>query len=349
MSWHLAARSIHLSDPRNTRRALRRRPSALGLSLLIPLLALCVVPPARSGAADPRSFAKIYRELREAAPQSPFGLPLSIRSSEEGDRVAAEVRAILEHPFETVRASLDEGAALCEFLPLVETVKACTVQPMPPDPLLTLFIGRKHYQEPHEATAQPYRLALRTAEPGRMAIHLSAKKGLYGTTAHRFQLEASAVEGRTVIDLSTSYTQGAAAKLATAVYLATLGRHKIGFSREATGPDGPPQPVKGIRGMVERSVMRHHLALHAFLDTRPLPPPHRFETCLQTFYALLERYPLQLHDLEREEYLSAKRRERENSLRLQAGADPPRRPPAGPVAETTTAPRGFSAGPWGGP
>jgi hypothetical protein len=31
----------------------------------------------------------------------------------------------------------------------------------------------------------------------------------------------------------------------------------------------------------------------------------------------MERYPLQLHDLERAEYFDAKRRERENQLRLQ--------------------------------
>jgi hypothetical protein len=40
----------------------------------------------------------------------------------------------------------------------------------------------------------------------------------------------------------------------------------------------------------------------------------------------MERYPLQLHDLERAEYLNAKRREHENQLRLQqklAGPAPP--------------------------
>ena len=327
MSWRLAARNTCLPEPCNERCPARPRARGRGLSVLIPLLALGFVPPAWSGDVDSRSFAMIYRELRETAPQNPFGLPLSIRSSEEGDRVAAEVRAILEHPFETVQTALGDGAALCEFLPLVETVKACTFQPRPPDPLLTLFIGRKHYQEPHEATAQPYRLALRMAEPGRMAIHLSAEKGLYGTTAHRFLLEASAVEGRTVIDLRSSYTQGAAARLAAAVYLATLGRHKVGFSLETAGPGGPPQHVKGIQGMVERSVMRHYLALRAFLDTHALPPPNRIEACLQAFYTLLERYPLQLHDLEREEYLSAKRRERENRLRLQRALASPAGPP----------------------
>jgi hypothetical protein len=34
-------------------------------------------------------------------------------------------------------------------------------------------------------------------------------------------------------------------------------------------------------------------------------------------YELMERYPLQLHDLEKAEYLDAKRREREDQLRLQ--------------------------------
>jgi len=46
--------------------------------------------------------------------------------------------------------------------------------------------------------------------------------------------------------------------------------------------------------------------------------------------ALMERYPLQLHDLEKAEYLDAKRREREDQLRLQqnlSGATLPRNSP----------------------
>jgi len=119
------------------------------------------------------------------------------------------------------------------------------------------------------------------------------------------------------VALRSSYVQSAASKLATAIYLATAGRDKVGFSHEDAGPGDRPGYVKGLRGMVERNIMRYYLALEAFLDTETLPAPHRWEARVSAAYELMERYPLQLHDLEKAEYLDAKRREHENQLRLQ--------------------------------
>lgn len=42
-----------------------------------------------------------------------------------------------------------------------------------------------------------------------------------------------------------------------------------------------------------------------------------WEARIHAAYGLMERYPLELHDLERVEYLDAKRREYENHVRLQ--------------------------------
>jgi hypothetical protein len=69
--------------------------------------------------------------------------------------------------------------------------------------------------------------------------------------------------------------------------------------------------------MVERNIMRYYLALEAFLGTQAVSASQRWEARLNAVYDLMERYPLQLHDLERAEYFDAKRRERENQLRLQ--------------------------------
>lgn len=131
------------------------------------------------------------------------------------------------------------------------------------------------------------------------------------------QLAAAGAEGKTVISLHTSYVQSAAAKLATIVNLATAGRDKVGFRREGSGPGESPAYVKGLRGMIERNTMRHYLALEALLGTQAVPAAHGFEARLNAAYELMERYPLQLHDLEKAEYLDAKRREWENQLRLQ--------------------------------
>jgi hypothetical protein len=135
------------------------------------------------------------------------------------------------------------------------------------------------------------------------------------------ELELASVEGRAVMTLHTSYVQSAASKLAMAIYLATFGRNKVGFTRESPRPGVEGEYVRGLRGMVERNVVRYYLALEAFLDTQSVPAPHRFEARLNMAYELMERYPLQLHDLEKAEYLDVKRRERENQLRLQRQVD----------------------------
>ena len=107
----------------------------------------------------------------------------------------------------------------------------------------------------------------------------------------------------------------------TAVYLATVGRNRVGFSREDTGPATSPRYVKGFKGLVERSAMRYYLAFEAFLDFESLPVDQRFEASINAVYDLIDHYPTQLHDMEKAEYLDAKRRERENTLRLQQALD----------------------------
>ena len=45
-----------------------------------------------------------------------------------------------------------------------------------------------------------------------------------------------------------------------ATYLHSVGRDKVGFTIVDRKPDGSPRYVKGIRGAVERNVMRYYFA-----------------------------------------------------------------------------------------
>lgn len=262
-----------------------------------------------------------YQELREFAKHGPFGVPLSIYSEERGDQVSAEVHGIIEHPFEAVRAALISPASWCEFAPIHMNVKACTFQTQSHETLLTLYVGRKYYQSPQGASPQSYQFAVQADEPGFLSVVLSASEGIFGTTAHRFQLEAAAVEGRTVVSLRSSYVPSTVTRLATAIYLVTVGRNKVGFSSEDGVAAGSPRYVKGFRGMIERNVMRYYLAFESFLDMQSIPVTHRFEACINAVYDLMEQYPAQLHEMEKAEFLDAKRRERENQFRLQQQLD----------------------------
>jgi len=299
--------------------------------ILVLLWLLAALPlPAWGGEGNALRLQNRYQELRDLAQRGPFGVPLSVHSEERNDQVSAEVDGIIEHPFEAVKAALSSPASWCEFAPLHANVKACTFQMQSHETLLTLYIGRRYYQSPEDASLQTYKFEMYTGEPGSLSVALSAPKGLFGTTAHRLQLEATGIEGRTIVALRSSYVPSLVTRLMTAIYLATVGWNKVGFSQQDAGPAVSPRYVKGFRGLVERNAMRYYLAFEVFLDMQSVPATHRFEACINAVYDLTEQYPRQLHEMGKAEYLDAKRRERENQLRLQQKLTSPAPPPAIP-------------------
>ena len=54
--------------------------------------------------------------------------------------------------------------------------------------------------------------------------------------------------------------------------------------------------------------MRYYLAIEAFLGAVPVPPQERLEKRLREWFAAIERYPRQLHEMEQGEYLDMKRK-----------------------------------------
>ena len=72
--------------------------------------------------------------------------------------------------------------------------------------------------------------------------------------------------------------------------------------------------------MVERNTMRYYLAIEAYLDALATPAPLRLDKRLNDWYASTERYPLQLHELDRNEYLTMKHKEIRRQLRLASPA-----------------------------
>ena len=56
---------------------------------------------------------------------------------------------------------------------------------------------------------------------------------------------------------------------------------------------------------------RYFLAIEAYLATLAAPPQQRFEQSLERWYAATERYPRQLHEVDRATYVAMKHREYE--------------------------------------
>jgi hypothetical protein len=80
----------------------------------------------------------------------------------------------------------------------------------------------------------------------------------------------------------------------------------VGFTRTRSGDDGF---VGGMRGVVERNTMRYYMAIDAYLDSLALPGEQQVERRLQAWFDATEKFPRQLHEVEREDYLRMKRAE----------------------------------------
>jgi hypothetical protein len=79
----------------------------------------------------------------------------------------------------------------------------------------------------------------------------------------------------------------------------------VGFTIVGRDEQGRPQFARGMQGVAERNTMRYFLAIESLLATVSAPVDER----LRRFHAALERYPAQLHETERDEYLAMKQRE----------------------------------------
>jgi hypothetical protein len=64
-----------------------------------------------------------------------------------------------------------------------------------------------------------------------------------------------------------------------------------------------------MRGVAERNTMRYYLAIDAYLDSLAAPADQQVEKRLVSWFDATEKYPRQLHELTRDEYLHMKRDE----------------------------------------
>ena len=116
--------------------------------------------------------------------------------------------------------------------------------------------------------------------------------------------EAVPLEGnRSFLHMGYAFSYGTASSVAMKLYLGTIARDKVGFTRADGGYVG------GQRGVVERNTMRYYLAIDAYLRSLAAPPPQQLDQRLQAWFDATEKYPRQLHEVERADYLRMKRNE----------------------------------------
>lgn len=272
------------------------------------LCALAGEPAAR--ALDAAALEDRYAALREQLAHSPFERPLHLESFEADGQLRGEIYAQIEQPYRLIAPPLRDVKQWCDILILHLNVKGCRASSEPTGDRLSLSIGRKFDQPLADAHQIDFLYEVMAVEPDYLAIQLTAPEGPLGTTGYVIALQAAPIDAeRSFIHLSYAYEYGTAARLAMQGYLATAGRNKVGFTITGRTDDGRPIHIGGMRGVVERNVMRYYLAIEAYLGALSTPPAQRAEQRLNAWYTAVAAYPAQLHELERADYLNMKRKE----------------------------------------
>ena len=280
-------------------------PSHITLRLvLLAALVFGLIAPVLAQNAD--ALRARQAALRDQLASNQFGRPLALVSSEASGNLKGDVYAIASQPYSVTGQALQGMGHWCDILMLHLNVKGCSWR----GSTLSLAVGRK-FDQPIEDTHKvdfSYRVVSSSADY--LQVQLSADAGPLDTRDYRIVLEAIPIDAKTsFVHMSYAYGYGVAARIAMQGYLATLGRDKVGFSVVDKKADGAPVYIGGVRGVVERNAMRYYLAIDSFLGAYTLARAEQPEKRIRDWIASVERYPRQLHEMERDEYLVMKRKE----------------------------------------
>jgi hypothetical protein len=266
---------------------------------------------ADAAAADTSSAAALrarYAQLQPRLANNPFGKPLYLESRDSNGELKGDVYAVLEHPFTTVDA-LEKSANWCDLLILPFNTKHCEAGSVGYTQMLTVYVGKKS----SDSLDRAFRLDFKFNPVARTADYLKrtlrSDAGPMGTRNYDITLEATPLDAKsTFLHLSYSYNYGTISRIAMQTYLSTVGAGKVGFT-SSNDDGGKNQLVSGMRGVMERNTMRYFLAIEAYLDSLTAPPASQLTKRINDWFTASERYPRQLHEMDRGEYVALKQKE----------------------------------------
>ncbi|MGZ5596431.1 MAG: hypothetical protein ACXWG3_07295 [Usitatibacter sp.] len=255
-----------------------------------------------------------HAELRDKLEKNTFGRELFLVSREADSSQFGDVYGVLSYPFAQVQAGLSQASSWCDVLILPFNTKHCYAKPGDSADRLAVRIGRKAEQPAELAYPIDFNYKIAARSPDYLRVVLNSDKGPLGTRDYRITLEATPLDDtRTFIHLGYSYGFNAISRLAMQAYLSTLGASKVGFSVTGRDGKGRPEYVGGMLGATERNTMRYFLAIDSYLGSLAAPAQSRVQKRLSDWFAATEKYPLQLHEMERGEYLAMKQKEAQRS------------------------------------
>lgn len=235
---------------------------------------------------------------------NPFGGPIVLQSQETSRRVDGDVYAVLDHPFATVNAALSDPGRWCDVLILHLNTKYCRRTLEGGVTHIEMRVGKKTEQALKSASLLDFTWKPESQRPDYLVVEMQAADGPYDTSDYQLVAEAVPLDaGHTFLHMGYAFGFGGGSSFAMKLYLATIAHDKVGFTQI------DHQFVGGMRGVTERNTMRYYLAIDAYLGSLAAAPGQQLEKRLATWFDATERYPRQLHEVDRDDYLRMKRNE----------------------------------------
>ncbi len=251
-----------------------------------------------------------YKALKNKLSDNAFKRPIVLNSNESNDHLAGEIYAVLDYPFAKVNDAMNNPEHWCDALILHINIKYCRAVTENNATSLNVNLGKKYEQSLAETYQTKFSYNSITSANNYFSIELRTKEGPLSTRDYRIWVEAAPLNNKqTFLHFTYAYSFGVAGRLAMNGYLATIGRDKIGFTTEPKQENGSLVYIKGPRAVVERNTMRYYLAIDAYLAALDEATENQFEKRLMTWFDNTELYAKQLHEVERAEYFSMKRKE----------------------------------------
>jgi len=285
---------------------------------LILLLLMGAVAPAQAGVTETETLVQQYLAASQRSPGLAKGLPIHLFTRQEKHRLTVKLVGLMPYSYTEVASVLSQPQSYCEFLPLMFNVKSCIVAEQSPQTQIRYYVAGKHYNPPLTSFRINSIYRLLQYKGDFLSVNLESDEDSLGSSQYRVELRAIPYNGQTLISVNSLYAPGRLTRMATYTYINVFARNKPGFTLVKQEGDAKPSPITGFPAIIERSSVRAYLALKSLLTNRYLRPEQQFEARLQTWYDLNSPYDKQLYELDRNQYLDIKRRERANQLRLQA-------------------------------
>lgn len=280
--------------------------------------ALAPVQARAVGNAETEGLVQQYLAASQQSPGLAKGLPIHLFTRQEKNRLTVKLIGVMPYSYTEVASVLSQPQSYCEFLPLMFNVKSCIVAEQNPQTQIRYYVAGKHYNPPLTSFRINSVYRLLQYKGDFLSVNLESDEDSLGSSQYRVELRAIPYNGQTLISVNSLYAPGRLTRMATYTYINVFARNKPGFTMVKQDDAAKPSPITGFPAIIERSSVRAYLALKSLLTNRHLRPEQQFEARLRTWYDLNSPYNKQLYELDRNQYLDIKRRERANQLRLQA-------------------------------